>query len=242
MRRCVLGHCSPRTPMLLSQRHCSLACPHSVPVSWFAVHLSFMRTFPGHSPTKRRGLARLARPISPRGLRPRLARGTIICGMSLQRPGPEPWFYRSRLVRKEKLRILSLGKHCNLYPQEGFLVKEHAPVSWHSFLGSTGLRLAGARKQPPPHATRPTTKRLQILLVRGEPLWEGSAGYFIQMETVERVGKPWQKALKEQNGIYVMKRLFSGCHAETGCDGIIPTTLMIIIKRDVTSPDNKLQI
>lgn len=67
--------------MFLSQLHCPLTRPYSVPVPWFVVY-RLHETIPSLTAGILPALL-----LSPRGLRPILDLGTILCGLSETRPG-----------------------------------------------------------------------------------------------------------------------------------------------------------
>lgn len=192
---------------------------------------------------KSRNLAWLAHPISPRGLRPSLAGRYILCGMSFLGPGQESLSYKSRSMRKDKIQvqklILSLEKDCNCYTQGEYTFNR----THTCFQPAQTWALLGQRNNPPP-TTSHYYQASTFCQYLGEPLSEDRATFFTQMQSGWEAEGSNSRRLRKNTTviIYVMKRLIAGCCAETRCNGTIPITLIIIIKRAFTSHDKKLQI
>lgn len=134
-----------------------------------------------------------------------------------------------------------LGKNTAIATRkESILLKEHTPVSSQHRPGSCW----GKETTFLPTISRyyQASAFCQYL---GKPLSVHSATFLTQMQSGweaegSNCGRLWKNTTVI---IYVMKRLISGCCAETRCDGTIPITLIIIIiKRAFTSHDKKLQI
>lgn len=191
---------------------------------------------------KSRNLAWLAHPISTRGLRPSLALGTFYVGCpfwgQVRSPG-----YKRRSMRKEKIRgqklILSQEKYCNCHTQGEYTFKRTRTCVQPA---QTWVLLE-QRNNPPP-STSQDYQASTFCQYLGKPLSECSPTFLTQMQSGwEAEGSNGRRLWKYTTIIiYVMKRLISGCCAETRCDGTIPITLIIIIKRAFTSHDKKLQI
>lgn len=161
--------------MFLSQLHCPLTRPYSVPVLWFAVY-RLHETIPSLTAGILSALL-----ISPRGLRPILDLGTILCGLSETRPGVLDTEAGLWKIPGQKL-ILSPDKYCTFYMQESFLLKAHTPVSWNIPFQLAQIVLLGQRNNPPPypHHYYQVPAFCQYL---GKLLPEGSVIFFMQMES-----------------------------------------------------------
>lgn len=146
-------------------------------------------------------------------------------------------------MRKDKIQgqkpILSLEKYWNCY-----MLGEYTFNRTHTCFQLAQIWvLLGQRNNPPP-TTSHYYQASTFCQYLGEPLFEDRATFLTQMQSGwEAEASNSRKLWKNTTVIiYVTKRLISGCCAETRCNGTIPITLIIIIKRAFTSHDKKLQI